>query len=388
MGNRSQAFRSKGLAALLLFLPLVLAAQKQKLYWLGGDYREVKKKYAVYTEAWSPVDQNSFLRTVRFLNGNLHIRAHYSRLRPQFVPDSFRQGSWESYNPKGQLLDSGQYVHGLKHGKWYERNSELPAYSLGTYRNGEAVGRWQARYDNGQIRFQGAYVNGKNSGEHRYYSEAGVLVKRRNYRNDTLDGPYQNFDDKGRILVSGTYKDGKRQGRYTRYTESRQLFEYGTYDHGIRVGSWYFYHANGKLASFERYAAADSNMGKELRLSVQHYDQEGKPTAFDSARDYVAASVKGGIMQYYEKITALVEYPEAAREAGKEALVMVCFTITPEGRVDNLEICQMDGPGGYGFEAEVLRVMRKIDWQWEPAIAHNRAAYGYFQLPVKMALSR
>jgi antitoxin component YwqK of YwqJK toxin-antitoxin module len=388
MGNLLMAFRSKGITALLLLLPLALAAQKQKVYWLDQEYREVKKKKAVYSEFWSPVNPNSFLRTVRFMNGNLHIRAHYSRLHPEFVPDSFRQGSWESYNPQGQLLDSGYFQKGRKHGKWYERNSELPAYSLGQYRNGQAEGRWQDMYDNGNIRFKGAYVHGKNSGEHLYFSESGVLVKRRSYRNDTLDGPIQNYDEQGRLLYAVNYKNGQKHGRWVRYTESRQLFEYGTYDNGNRVGSWYFYHPNGKLASFEQFASADSGKGQERLLHVQHYNTEGKPVPFDSARAYTRASAKGGLQQYYSKITDLVEYPEAAREAGKGALVMVCFTITPEGRVDHLEICQMDGPRGYGFEAEVLRVMRLIDWQWEPAIAHNRPAYGSFRLPVKMSVSR
>lgn len=388
MGNLLQDFRSKGLAALLLFLPLVLAAQKQKVYWLDGDYREVKKKKAVYSETWSPAHVNSYLRTVRFLDGKVHIRAHYSRLRPEFVPDSFRKGSWERYNHQGQLLDSGRYYKGRKYGNWYERNPELPAYSLGQYRNGEAVGRWQAWYDNGQRRFLGAYVNGEKNGEHLYFSESGVLVKRRNYRNDTLNGPFQNYDAQGRILFSGTYVNGLKQGRWVRFTESRQLFESGTYDNGVRVGSWYFYHANGKLASFERFASADSGKGKERLLSVQHYNTEGKPVPYDSARAYTMAAVKGGIIQYYKKITELVEYPEAAREAGKGATVMVCFTINPDGRVDHLEICEMDGPRGYGFEAEVLRVMRLIDWQWEPAIAHNRAAYGSFRLPVKLSVAR
>jgi antitoxin component YwqK of YwqJK toxin-antitoxin module len=388
MANLLQGIPSKVLAAALFMLPLALSAQKQKVYWLGADYRETKMKLAVYGEVWAQTGPQSYLRTVRYLNGDLHIRAFYNRLRPQWVSDSFRQGSWQQYNKSGQLLDSGQYVRGKKNGYWYERNSELPAYSLGAYRNGKAEGSWLAKYDNGQLRFQGAYASGKNHGEHRYYSEKGVLEKVLSYRNDTVHGPYRRYDAQGRILVSGTYLDGSKHGPWVRYTDSRQLFESGTYDSSRRVGSWYFYYTNGKLASFERYATADSNKWKETRLSVQHYDEQGNPRAYDSTRESLPASVKGGIKQYYSRITDLVEYPRAAFEAGEEALVMSCFTITPEGEVDELRICDLEGKKGYGFEQEVLRVLKLIDWQWEPAIEHNRPAYGYFRLPVRMALSK
>jgi antitoxin component YwqK of YwqJK toxin-antitoxin module len=388
MANRLQGIPSKVLAAAFLLLPLALFAQKQKVYWLGNQYQPVKKKQAVYGEIWVQTGPQSYLRTVRYLNGNLHIRAFYSRLRPQWVSDSFRQGSWQQYNKSGQLLDSGQYVQGKRNGNWYERNSELPAYSLGAYRNGKAEGSWTARYDNGKPRFEGSYLNGQNHGEHRYYTEAGVLQKMLSYRNDTLSGPYRKYDEQGRILVSGTYLNGSKHGPWARYTDSRQLFESGTYDSSRKVGSWYFYHPNGKLASFERYARADSNGGKETRLSVQHCDEQGKPREYDNKRELVPASVKGGISQYYERIADLVVYPAAALDAGEEALVMACFTITPEGKVDELRICDFQGKRGYGFEAEVLRVLRLIDWQWEPAIEHNRIAYGHYRLPVRMALGK
>jgi antitoxin component YwqK of YwqJK toxin-antitoxin module len=238
------------------------------------------------------------------------------------------------------------------------------------------------------LRFEGSYLNGKNHGEHRYYGENGVLQKVLTYRNDTLSGPYRRYDEQGRVLVSGTYLDASKHGPWARYTDLRQLFESGTYDSSRKVGSWYFYHANGKLASFERYATADSNGGKEKRLSVQHCDEQGNPRDYDSKREFVPASVKGGIQQYYSRITELVEYPRAAFEAGEEALVMSCFTITPEGKLDELRICDMEGKKGYGFEQEVLRVLKLIDWQWEPAIEHNRLAYGYFRLPVRMAMSK
>ena len=388
MANRLQGIPSKVLAAALFMLPLVLFAQKQKVYWLGADYRETKKKRAVYGEVWAQTGPQSYLRTVRFLNGDLHIRAFYNRLRPQWVSDSFRHGSWQKYNKSGQLLDSGQYQEGRKTGNWCERNPELPAYSIGAYLNGRAEGPWTARYDNGRLRFEGSYLNGKNHGEHRYYGENGVLQKVLTYRNDTLSGPYRRYDEQGRVLVSGTYLDASKHGPWARYTDLRQLFESGTYDSSRKVGSWYFYHANGKLASFERYATADSNGGKEKRLSVQHCDEQGNPRDYDSKREFVPASVKGGIQQYYSRITELVEYPRAAFEAGEEALVMSCFTITPEGKLDELRICDMEGKKGYGFEQEVLRVLKLIDWQWEPAIEHNRLAYGYFRLPVRMAMSK
>ena len=387
MANRSQGIPSKLLVAAFLLLPLALFAQKPKVYWLGNQYQPVKKKQAVFGEVWAQTPSGAHLRTVRFINGDLHIRAFYSRTCPVFAIDSLRHGSWQQYNRKGQLLDSGQYVKGRKEGQWYERNSELPAYSLGAYRNGKAEGSWLAKYDNGHLRFQGAYASGKNHGEHRYYSEKGVLEKVLSYRNDTVHGPYRRYDAQGRILVSGTYLDGSKHGSWVRYTDSRQLFESGTYDSSRRAGSWYFYHTNGKLASFERYATADSNVGKEERLSVQHYDEQGNPRAYDSKREMVPASVKGGIQQYYSRITGLVDYPRAAFEAGEEALVMSCFTITPEGKVDELRICELEGKRGYGFEQEVLRVLKLIDWQWEPAIEHNRLAYGYFRLPVRMAMS-
>jgi len=121
---------------------------------------------------------------------------------------------------------------------------------------------------------------------------------------------------------------------------------------------------------------------------VQHCDEQGKPKAYDRDREMVAARVKGGLEPYTKRIAELVNYPAAALDAGEEALVMACFTITPEGKVDELRICDFQGKRGYGFEAEVLRVMRLIDWQWEPAIEHNRNAYGYFKLPVRMALGK
>ena len=73
-------------------------------------------------------------------------------------------------------------------------------------------------------------------------------------------------------------------------------------------------------------------------------------------------------------------YPEAARKASVEAIVVVKFVVTESGEVTSVSIVR----GHPLFDATVLSAMRS--WRYKPAMADGRpiAVYRVFKFPFKL----
>ena len=105
------------------------------------------------------------------------------------------------------------------------------------------------------------------------------------------------------------------------------------------------------------------------------------PTA--SAEAVVAASPPGAVEEAEPKVNIKPDYPQRALRAGIEGEVTLRFTITPEGRVDNLRVTAAEPPGV--FEREARRAVRR--WRFEPrrenghAVAREAVKTLYFRMP-------
>lgn len=90
-------------------------------------------------------------------------------------------------------------------------------------------------------------------------------------------------------------------------------------------------------------------------------------------------SFNGDIMTY---LAAHIHYPEAARDAGVEGRVVVCFIVNEDGKISDARIVK--GIGG-GCDEEALRVVNAMP-AWKAGKQNGRPVKVYFNLPIVFQL--
>jgi TonB family protein len=77
-----------------------------------------------------------------------------------------------------------------------------------------------------------------------------------------------------------------------------------------------------------------------------------------------------------------LRYPEAARAAGAEGMVVVQFTVGENGKVRDAKVVKH---GSHGMDEAALAVVRKMP-QWTPGSKDGKAVATELKLPVKFKL--
>ncbi len=98
-------------------------------------------------------------------------------------------GSYSLEDSLGNLLETGNYLQGLKHGLWKEvtYNDEFGYFSLeGTYYNGKKNGKWEESSIAGRLLKSSMYSDDQLHGSTIYYNDLGKPKKAFVYRFNTL----------------------------------------------------------------------------------------------------------------------------------------------------------------------------------------------------------
>ncbi|HNU56969.1 MAG TPA: energy transducer TonB [Flavobacteriales bacterium] len=81
-----------------------------------------------------------------------------------------------------------------------------------------------------------------------------------------------------------------------------------------------------------------------------------------------------------------LRYPDNMRQAAKEGVVQVGFTITDAGAVENVRVIEGIA-GAEALDAEAVRVVSAMP-RWEPATVHGVTVPMEYKLPVKFEVGR
>ncbi|MFN0176293.1 MAG: TonB family protein [Saprospiraceae bacterium] len=91
----------------------------------------------------------------------------------------------------------------------------------------------------------------------------------------------------------------------------------------------------------------------------------------------------GGQPELYKLLTNNVKYPEAAKKAGEEGMVVIVFVVETNGSLSSFESVKT---ARQDFVDEVIRVL-KLSPTWKPAMKNGKAVKVKYTLPFKFKLS-
>ncbi len=93
-------------------------------------------------------------------------------------------------------------------------------------------------------------------------------------------------------------------------------------------------------------------------------------------------SFPGGEAALMRFLAENIKYPEMAREAGIQGVVVVSFVVGKDGNINDIALLKEVGGG---CSKEALRVVKTMP-RWSPGEAQGHAVKVRFTLPVRFAL--
>ncbi len=93
---------------------------------------------------------------------------------------------------------------------------------------------------------------------------------------------------------------------------------------------------------------------------------------------------KGGEKAMLQFLGRNIKYPEAAKEAQAEGIVVVSFVVQADGRLTDIEVLK---DMGHGTAAEAVRVLKMMDGQWKPGRQNGVPVAVNYTLPVRYSLT-
>jgi len=94
----------------------------------------------------------------------------------------------------------------------------------------------------------------------------------------------------------------------------------------------------------------------------------------------------GGVEGLIAYLTSELRYPDQMRQAAKEGVVEVGFTITDAGEVNNVRVIEGIA-GAEALNAEAVRVVSSMP-RWQPATVNGVTVPMAYKLPVKFEVGR
>ena len=117
---------------------------------------------------------------------------------------------------------------------------------------------------------------------------------------------------------------------------------------------------------------------KGNRISVEYFDEEGKPQTDTSAVNR-KASIKGGEAAWRRYMEKKLNWPSGLEfSVPASVTVGISFVIDENGKVMDAEV---HTPFHEAFDKIALKIIQNSP-DWQPAIAHNRKVKAYWIQPV------
>ncbi|MGB4655690.1 MAG: hypothetical protein WBH98_09695 [Bacteroidales bacterium] len=215
-----------------------------------------------------------------------------------------KQGQWEKYDEKNNLVYKGQFKDDLPVGEftYYYPNGNIQTVivhkdnniaeaknyfdngilmATGKYKDQKKQGKWEYYNKSGNLINIDIFDNGKKQGVCRqYYPTTGTILEECNYVNDKKDGLLkQYFTDKS-TKAEINFKDGMYQGKAVFYYPNKQVMMEGEYCNDHKIGKWTTYNDDGKIQSYIIYE--DGQVVEEKYFDKEkEVEMKGNPKAID-----------------------------------------------------------------------------------------------------------
>ncbi len=223
-------------------------------------------------------------------------------------------------------------------------------------------GAYTTWLDSGIKITEGNYENGTKSGEWKsYHSTTGNVSSQGNYRAGEYHGTWKNYDAKGRIRNEINWLDGKKQGAYIKYD---------TLGQEVAV---YVYEGNELSETIKETAEFIAQKEKQPKTESMPYLIECED---------IEERKKESDRLLMKHIYSNIMYPAVARENEAEGRAVVRFTITEEGKVEDVHT-----PSGVceSIEKECLRIVRLLP-DWRPGMQDGKPVKVKMNMPIRFKL--
>lgn len=316
--------------ALLCLTQAVFAQKKHNDYYLKYSGRFVNDRdSADYIRVVSEPDSGSKYFNVEEYYKNGKLRTKTQSLRIETVVN---EGQYLGYFPNGNLKMKAYYVDGYIVGKDYKY------------------------YPNGKLYIEDDYGlwNTDKPANEQYRSYHVIMVQDSTGKSlvSNGNGAYSIFNgsDFRYPVESGPVKNGEKDGIWTGHN----------YIYQVKFTEEY---ADGKMV---RGSAIDSTGG------VHQYTQR-----------FVEPQYPGGTKALFKFISSQLEYPQYARDHGKQGRVFIRFMVSKDGTISRISVDKSVHPV---LDAEAMRVMA-LTKTWQPATYCGLPVNWSISIPVSFTLS-
>jgi antitoxin component YwqK of YwqJK toxin-antitoxin module len=156
-----------------------------------------------------------------------------------------KDGPYVTFYDNGMIREKGRYLNGKKEGSWRSYNSRGQVLQVETYAAGKitnfkkpgVIKKYATYHDNGRVKAEGIVNNGERDGEWKIYSGKGDLEKIA-------------YFDFGELVVE---RETDITKEFIAYHDNGRVKAEGKTFYGHRDGKWKFYNENGKLAKTAHY---------------------------------------------------------------------------------------------------------------------------------------
>ncbi len=149
-----------------------------------------------------------------------------------------------------QLVWSGAYKHGRKHGQW--RQFSRAGEELGRVTLTMGSGTWRGWRSDGQLAAEGGIVEDRKQGKWTFWNAAGDVAMQGTYAGGRRDGRWRSYWSAGLVRDDISYLDGKTHGLSTVWHNNGEKRSEGRFNDGLKDGEWAYWNRRGHLLGVNR----------------------------------------------------------------------------------------------------------------------------------------
>jgi protein TonB len=215
---------------------------------------------------------------------------------------------------------------------------------------------------------------------HAMPSAAGAYYRRETEYTDSTAGVVRDYFLSNGQLQSREQMDNIRRQRHhgvsEYFTKTGQLRTHAEFDHGRRTGELVLYYPSGQLKRREHYIDMLHGTGECFApdgTAIPYFEYEIMPRY--SEGDGGFAALVGAIGRNFN-------YTKEARRAGVQGRVLVTFSVTPQGLVDDVKITQPLHPL---VDAEAVNAVYRLK-RFTPGQQDGKPVKVSFTAPINLKL--
>lgn len=209
-------------------------------------------------------------------------------------------------------------------------------------------------YLSGQVQMTGTYRSIRpdhREGTFTWFTSDGQKQQECNYKNNQLHGLYQEWFENGQNKTRQNFNEGLLDGPVKSWRKDGTLQLDAQYSKGELHGFFISYYSNSQMARKDLYDQGQFIEG-------QCYTEYGQSTEYFPY--IIMPSFVGGVPELQKFIKKELTYPKKAEKEGREATILILFTVDENGRIQNPNIIHGNAAD---FNEEALRIVNSFpDW--------------------------